>query len=242
MLHLLQRSVCARRWLPAALFLAIVVTAAPSPAGTLITFDTDAAGNPLPPQPALFADTTALRELYAPVGVHFLGPDTLDGGAILDAASGFGVPALSGLNFFAFNAAATLADGGIPQGPETILFDTPQFYVSFMIAGGNDIVGFAFEIFDENGASLEYRTEIAQDWELVEFQAQGIRKLVLNRIAGGDAFVIEDLYFEEFIAPNVSVPEPSAAALMLCGALPLAWTLSRRRATGARTKTHQNKR
>src|ERR1044071_288968 len=79
----------------------------------LIDFDHDASGNPLPAF-CLFRDTSSLTELYAPLGVHFSGPRTNSGGAILNQCGNFGVPAISGSNFLAFNRSAAFLSGGIP--------------------------------------------------------------------------------------------------------------------------------
>jgi hypothetical protein len=93
-------------------------------AQTTITFDE------LGPQPSDFSSTTALTSQYNSLGVTFSG-----GGAILDENSSFGVNALSGRDFLAFNEFATLSGGGTPSGPETVTFATPVSSVS--IYGGD---------------------------------------------------------------------------------------------------------
>src|SRR3954451_24353080 len=80
-----------------------------------ITFDVDAAGNPIT-APTTFAEATALTDLYASLGVHFRGPGGNNGGAILNDAN-FAVKALSGRNFLAFDRTALLANGGTPTDP-----------------------------------------------------------------------------------------------------------------------------
>lgn len=75
--------------------------------------------------PCVFADTHALREEYAGLGVHFLGNAPLNGGGNLNECGGFSVTGHSAPNFLAFNSDSSYMDGGIPTLPETITFDTP---------------------------------------------------------------------------------------------------------------------
>ncbi|HEY6866638.1 MAG TPA: hypothetical protein VI792_05230, partial [Candidatus Eisenbacteria bacterium] len=70
------------------------------------------------PQQCLFMGTGPLRDAYQSLGVRFSGPGALDGGAILDQCGNFGVNGYSPPNFVAFNAGATMANGGVPIGPE----------------------------------------------------------------------------------------------------------------------------
>lgn len=91
--------------------------------------------------PCAFSQVNPLRDRYAGFGIHFRGPTTTGGAAILDRCSNFGVPARSGVRFLAFNADLTLHNGGVPKGPETISFDQKktvvQVYVSQGSSGGN---------------------------------------------------------------------------------------------------------
>ncbi len=90
----------------------VVLSFAESCAAGTINFDTDAYGNPIS-APAIFFDTTALTTLYEPLGVTFSASGgSINGGAILNALkSNFGVTALSGTNFLAFNPEGTLSTG-----------------------------------------------------------------------------------------------------------------------------------
>jgi len=76
-------------------------------------------------EPCHFPETVALRDRYAPLGVVFPGPGDSGGGAILGDCSKFGVEGYGGYRFLAFNAAARLADGGVPKGPEVLSFSWP---------------------------------------------------------------------------------------------------------------------
>jgi len=103
---------------------------APAAGSTIINFDEDL-------EPCQFLSTTALRDKYMTMGVVFDGPAINDGGAILDECSNFSVIGHSSPNFLAFNTAAGLSDGGIPQGPETLLFDPPVDQVQANVGSGN---------------------------------------------------------------------------------------------------------
>lgn len=226
----MNRRACGRM---AAWALMVFGVCATGRSATLITFDTDAFGNPLA-APALFLETTALRDLYAPLGVHFLGPSALDGGAILNASGGFGVPALSGSNFLAFNTTAVMADGGIARGPETVLFDEAQFEVSFMLAGGFLNETFVLSVYDETDQLLGSQEHTVFDWRQIRFQIAGIRKLVIAPKFSPRSFVIEDLYFDAFVGPGLTVPEPASGVLLAIGAgVGVAITLSARRRASA---------
>jgi len=99
----------------------------------IINFDTDAFGNPIIARCG-FSQTTALRDLYSSLGVTFAGAAPNDGGAILDECGSFGVPALSGDNFLAFNRNAQMQDGGIPTDPQIIIFDPAASVVSIWVS------------------------------------------------------------------------------------------------------------
>lgn len=85
--------------------------------------------------PSLFFETTALAAVGS---VLFNGSSTsaLNGGAVLDDLSGFGVTGYSAPNFLAFNCEATMLDGGVPKAPETIQFPTEVRSVSLKIGSG----------------------------------------------------------------------------------------------------------
>lgn len=189
---------------------------APSARGGFIDFDTDASGNPIV-APGLFVDATALRELYAPLGVHFTGPGPLDGGAIIDESGNFGVPALSGRNFLAFNRGATMSDGGIPNDPETISFDAAQSFVSIFASGGFVGATFTIEAFDGMGSSLG-SSAISVDpatYGELSIAVEGIRSVTLSQSLGGEFFVYDNLTFRG----DGVIPEPGSLALVVIGVL-----------------------
>ena len=89
---------------------------APPAGATVINFDDLTA-------PCLFVDSPGpLTSHYSSLGVNFSGPAQGSGGFILNECSNFGVTGHSAPNFLAFNTEIRLPNGGIPAGPETIVF------------------------------------------------------------------------------------------------------------------------
>jgi hypothetical protein len=200
-----------------------------------INFDVDSMGNPIN-APIFFSQTTHLSELYAPLGVHFAGPGGNDGGAILDQGSNFGVPALSGPNFLAFNRLpqAVMADGGHPIDPETISFDKPQATVSIFAAPGVIDEGEAFfgtfrmDAFDVHGMLLG-TTTLSSTGGYVQLSltsGSGIASVKLTETSGDILFVYDNLSF-------TTIPEPSSLASLGVGGLIAAGYFTRR---GRRTR------
>jgi hypothetical protein len=203
-----------------------------------INFDVDSAGDPIN-APIFFSQTTHLTDLYAPLGVHFSGPGGNDGGAILNQGSNFGIPALSGPNFLAFDRLkeAAMADGGLPIDPETIRFDTPQLLVSIFAAPGVFDEGeattgtFRMDAFDSHGtlvATTTLKTPL-QYVQLSVFSTAGISSVRLTETSGDILFVYDNLFF-------TTVPEPGSMISLGTGALMLAGFLNRR---GRRLARHE---
>src|SRR5438552_522217 len=97
-----------------------------SPMATnLINFDDLAA-------PTGFISTTRLTNRYQSLGVIFEGPGGLDGGAVLNENSSFGVSGYSRPNFLAFNTNVMMSDGGLARGPETIRFTPSASFVRLL--------------------------------------------------------------------------------------------------------------
>lgn len=173
-----------------------------SPSTTFIDFDHDASGNPLFAS-CLFVDTSPLTEIYAPLGVHFSGPDPTSGGAILHNCSNFGVPPVSGPNFLAFNRRASFTSGGRATDPETITFDSPALFVSLIASAGRASGTFQLQGFDANNMVVSTDVQISPGSSYVQLQVSsptGIKKVVLSRLdmnPDGEviAILIEDLSF-----------------------------------------------
>ncbi|BDI18805.1 hypothetical protein ANSO36C_46070 [Nostoc cf. commune SO-36] len=161
----------------------------------LINFDTDANGNPINAS-SLFIESTALTNLYAPLGVNFSGPGQLSGGSILDQLGNFGVNALSGSNFLAFNRDAILSNGGLPTDPETISFaDSISDFSIFASAGESST--FQLQAFDINNLLLGTNTITTAfgEWGELSFSSSSVNisQVILTEIRGENAFVYDNL-------------------------------------------------
>ena len=193
--------------------------AAASAQAALINFDGTGA-------PDVFVSTTALRDTYAGLGVHFLGSTGAnDGGGILNQTSDFGVNALSGTDFLAFNNIATFSDGGIPRMNEIINFDADQSFVSIFISGGNNndfmrLEGFAS--LNGTGGSLGFDQHTAPngDWSQFIVNAAGIRSVVISAPDADGEQVADDLSFST--QTGGGVPEPATLVLLPAGLLAMA--------------------
>jgi hypothetical protein len=164
-------------------------------------------------QPQLFVNSNPLREQYAGQGVHFAGPTSLNGGAILDQGSSFGVPALSGQDFLAFNslAIATMLNGGTPVGPETIQFDFSVSSVS-IFAGDGQGVGFNLTAYDafNNVVGVDNQVNSLGSYVQLAVAGSGITKITFDRTSGNTAWVVDNLTFQ-------AVPEPGTVTLVGLG-------------------------
>jgi hypothetical protein len=184
-----------------ALSLAFLAVASAPAATIVIDFDQDPAGNAIV-APVLFRDATPLTGEYAALGVTFAGPTAISGGAILDQDSNFGVSASSGMNFLAFNPDSQLANGGVPSGPETLLFNPPVMEVS-VLGGGKDPVTLQMQAFDAQGVLIVSDTQTTRQnsYERLRVTGREIHRVVLQRLEGDTLWVFDDLTF-------VHIPEP----------------------------------
>ena len=160
--------------------------------------------------PYLFISTTALTELYAPLGVHFTGTGQLNGGAILNDASLFGVSAHSGTNFLAFNAKATMNDGGRTIGPETITFDEPVANFSMFVATNRANVS----AYDTNGLLVDTTSGGDHSWSQISISSASGIKSVKFEYGDIGTLVVDDIAFEVLSGQNnnngpIAVPEPA---------------------------------
>ena len=190
------------------------------PSVTTVDFDHDVDGNTIV-APPLFAQTNPLREIYSSFGVHFSGPATADGGAILDQDGNFGVPAHSGRNFLAFNRNAQMANGGIPRDPETIRFDTPPAQVTIYAAGGVTNGYFEMDAFDRTGTLVAVNTVTTRDWSpLRVVYTGGIDHVVLTASNLPQGYwVYDDLSFGDVSGVDSGDAGALASAANFRGAL-----------------------
>jgi hypothetical protein len=220
-----------QKWVGALAAVTLLLSGAGPVMAGVINFDVDANGNTIN-APSLFANTTALTNLYAPLGVHFSGPGGNDGGAIINQAGNFGENARSQPNFLAFNTFARLSNGGTPRGPETITFDASQSAVSLFAsdAGGSDT--FRLDAFNAVGTLVASDTETAGAglYALLSVSSPDIDKVIVTETGGVGVFVLDDLSFTP--AGPRAVPEPSSLVLLALGGGALAgWRRWRKRIT-----------
>ncbi len=142
-------------------------------------------------QPQNFSAVSALRNEIP--GASFAGPGVQHGGAILNVAGNFGVPAHSGDHFLAFNRIAILSTGGIPTDPETVTFAQAWGEVSIWAAGGYDTQSFTLEAYDAGGILLGSAQVATQDWAQLRVVAPGIERIRLTATGGDGAWVYDDL-------------------------------------------------
>ena len=191
-----------------ALALGLISQSRSQAATTTINFDSDSGGSAIV-APNIFADTTRLTTLYAPLGVTFEGPGGNNGGAILNQAGGFGIQARSGSNFLAFNtnSNAALNDGGFPIPPETILFSSPVTFVS-IYAGDDASQIFTMEAFDSGGLSVasDSNTNVPGSYVQLSVSGADIKSVVIQGSSTGGTYVFDDLTFN-------TIPEPTTLAL-----------------------------
>jgi subtilisin family serine protease len=161
------------------------ISASEDPASIVITFDDLNA-------PCFFAQTVRLTDNYLAYGVTFAGPGGNDGGAIIDECGGFGVSGHSSPNFLAFNTVATLQDGGIPRGPETIYFNPTVSEVKAIVGSQHTgtVTMNAYE-----GATLVDSATVTLSTTMtpISVSGQNIDKVVVSCTAY--AFVLDNLMY-----------------------------------------------
>ncbi len=190
---------------------------APPPGAVVIDFDSLPSG-------CLFNGLTALTTQFSGDGVVFSGPGGNDGGAVIDECGNFGVSGQSSPNFLAFNTGATMADGGIPQGPETLTFSPPVNHVQIN-AGQNLAATIQLECFDAGMTSLGVDSLVAANLlETLQVTAPGIESCTLSFT--GRVAVFDDLAFVQApAAPSTHGPALALLALVLAAA---GWVALRR--------------
>jgi hypothetical protein len=168
-------------------------------------------------EPCTFLQTKALRTKYAALGVYFDGPAGLDGGAILDECSNFGVSGHSSPNFLAFNTFAVLSDGGVPQGPETIKFAFPVNTVKILAGAGSGTI--KMEAFDGGGNSLGGNSISAGGaLQGLGVAAPGIRSVVIS--FSDVVCVLDDLTWQA----EPPVTYCTAKTGLVCGTPSIGWS------------------
>jgi hypothetical protein len=180
-----------------------------------INFDMDANGQPIA-APAAFDSASQLRNLYAPLGVHFSGPTSTQGGAILNDST-FALPARSRFNLLAL----TGIEASEFSGPETISFDMPVFLVSIYASGIGHPYTFTMDAFDAGGGLVGTNSVTTAGFsQLSVASASGIRSVRLSAPSAGiNTYVYDDLFAS-------TVPAPASIVLLTGGGV---FLLRRRR-------------
>jgi len=141
--------------------------------------------------PCSFTETTALKNQYGGIGVIFSGPGDKDGGAILDECSRFSPTGQSSPNFLALDQNALLSDGGVPSGPETILFDPPADYVKINAAWAS---GASIVAYDASGNLLDLDAVAPYgSFRPLSVAGTDIARVVIH--FSGDTLLLDDLEF-----------------------------------------------
>jgi len=160
-------------------------------ADIVINFDVNPNGQAIA-APAAFDSAGPLHNTYAAFGVHFSGPSSNQGGALLNSSS-FVSHARSGFNFLAFSA----VESNQFVGPETISFDSPVLAVSIYACSLGHPLTFTMQAFNAAGELVDSDSinAVGTGYNLLSVASDaGIRSVVLaSPGAGFNAFVFDDL-------------------------------------------------
>jgi|GEM_PF-1755665 len=169
----------------------------PPSGATVINFDDKT-------QQCYFSNTIALTTEYLGTkGVTFAGPGGYNGGAILNECSNFGVTGHSTPNFLAFNIGSSMSNGGIPKGPETIIFNSivSQVQINAGSSNAGTVIMTAYNAQNVSLGSAQITSTSAL--QTLSIQKAGIKKVVIQFT--GDWLVLDDLAFLAVATPSVSI-------------------------------------
>lgn len=188
----------------------------PGVAEVMIDFETAPNGSFLV-APVGFGNATALRDFFAPLGVRFDGPSSMDGGAVLDELSNLGIDARSGNNFVAFdNATGNLSDGGTAFGRQTLLFDTPITSFSIFASGGQNPGSFSIQGLNSNNVFVAFGqpSSTAGAYAELKLNASSVNPISQVRIqpTGLTRWFLDDLSF-------TPIPEPGSVVSFIVAGL-----------------------
>lgn len=170
------------------------------------------------PAVSFFSSANPLGNEYAGLGIFFSGPSSLDGGAIINQSGNFGVNALSGTNFLAFNrsfSGVTMLNGGRPIDPETITFNFSMNDFSIYASAGVFNGVFVLSAFDasNNLIGMDVKSTGVGQWQQLKVgTVTDIARVTLTEVSGAQYFVYDDLS---------AVPEPATMAILGLGAAAL---------------------
>jgi hypothetical protein len=141
--------------------------------------------------------------------VTFAGPGGLNGGAVLSDGSRFGITNYSSPSFLAFNNTGVMSDGGIPRGPETILFATPMSLVRLLAGTGlNSQQTVKLSAYDASNALIA-SVSIPLSGTMAPIQVTGdaIRSVVISTVS--PTLVVDDFTF----VPACATPQIMKASV-----------------------------
>ena len=150
--------------------------------------------------PCFFINTVPLSKTwYKPYGIQFKGPSAIDGGAVLDECNGWDVTGYTGPNILAFNCGATMANGGKPIGPETLIFNPTVDAVQFSVGSAAD-VGAIVEVVAKTseGATVDSQTvTLNSTMQTVFLMGNKKIKKVISGTGSSNActFVVDNIYW-----------------------------------------------
>ena len=161
------------------------VSGQPAKTTTKINFEIGSA-------PCTFDQTVPLGEEYASRGVHFQGPASGEGGAILNQCGTFGVDARSGDQFLAFSTGTYALD------PETITFDKSVKQVVCWVANGSADPSTFVLVAMRHGKEVARKTvdpQIVGYTKLAVSFAKGFDSVALSGTTPDGSYVVDDLAF-----------------------------------------------
>lgn len=153
--------------------------------------------------PCNFADTKRLTNRYAALGAMFAGPGGLDGGAVVDQCGSFGVGGYSPPNFLAFNTGAGLNGGGVPRGPETLLFSNVVQNFQMKIGGGSGGTATLLAYDTNNTLLTSSSLTLSSTMQTMQAATSGIARVVIS--ATGSVWVMDDV---SFLPQPIVLPPP----------------------------------
>ena len=150
--------------------------------------------------PCFFVYTIPLAKTwYKAYGIQFKGPSSIDGGAVLDECGTWSITGFTGPNILGFNCLATMANGGRPVGPETLLFTPTVDAVQFSIGSAAD-AGSIVEVVAKNvdGGTVDSQI-VSLTSAMQSVFLMGTKKIKKVIIGGGDTnaciFAVDNIYW-----------------------------------------------
>jgi len=152
--------------------------------------------------PCYFSQQNPLRDEYLGLGVSFTGPGPADGLAVLDECGNFSVSGHSSPNFLAANCNSSMANGGLPWGPETLTF-TQTIVSCSALVGSNSGQGYtlSMDAYNAGGGLVDSDAVVLTPaMQLIAVAGAGIKTVVVGNVQPC-VWVLDDLGFDTEITP-----------------------------------------